>query len=71
MKTLLVALLMHLYPRAWRAEYGAELERMLLARRLGRGGHDRRRGERRLAEARHYASHLRRRPRSEEFLLRW
>jgi type II secretory pathway component PulM len=35
MKTLLVALLMHLYPRAWRAEYGAELERMLLARRLG------------------------------------
>jgi hypothetical protein len=34
MKTMLVALLMRLYPRAWRNEYGAELADMLRARPL-------------------------------------
>jgi hypothetical protein len=34
MKTMLVSLLMRLYPRAWRKEYGAELADMLQARPL-------------------------------------
>ena len=34
MKTLIVRILLHLYPAAWRREYGAELMDMLLARPL-------------------------------------
>jgi hypothetical protein len=34
MKTMLVSALIHLYPKAWRTEYGAELAAMLQARPL-------------------------------------
>jgi hypothetical protein len=37
MKTKLIALLMRLYPKAWRSEYGAELAEMLRARSLTAG----------------------------------
>ena len=37
MKTTLISWLLHLYPKAWRKEYGTELADMLLARPLTAG----------------------------------